>query len=132
MDERPEPDDGKIEQDESGAEATQMRGHAPRVVFAVVSVGFLLYLAFGTVEARIWRFGRLYFEDRPIRDVWGYLGDHLPDLPGQGIIGALYWLSLGVMVIGVVLGLWLFLGTDDEDPASDVAFAHQDPTHRDA
>lgn len=105
-----------------------VRRMAPRIVFAVVSLGFLLYLAIGTVEARIWRFGRLYFEDRSVRDVWAYLSDYLPNLPGGGVISALYWLSLGVMVIGVILGLWLFLGTEDEDPS--VAYPEQ--THPDA
>lgn len=91
-----------------------------RIVFAVSSVAFLAYLAFGTIEARIWRFGRLYFEDRDITHVWSYFGDRLPEMPGQGLIEALYWIGLAVTVIGTVLGLWLFLGTDDEDPAHEV------------
>jgi hypothetical protein len=91
----------------------------PVIVFWVVSVAFLLYLAIGSVEARIWRFGRLNFEDRDVRHVWSYFGDHLPDMPGQSVISALYWISLGVMVIGTILGLWLFLGTEDETPSTD-------------
>jgi hypothetical protein len=93
------------------------RINLPRIVFAVSSVAFLAYVAFGTVEARIWRFNRLNFEDRSIPHVWAYFGDRLPDLPAAGLISALYWISLAVMVIGTVAGLWFFLGTDDEDPS---------------
>lgn len=96
----------------------------PLIVFAVSSVAFLAYIAFGTVEARIWRFGRLNFEDRTIRHVWSYFGDRLPELPGQTFITGLYWLALAVMVIGTVAGLWLFLGTPDEDPAHEVNVHH--------
>lgn len=109
------------EDNEQGSTEARIRKNLPGIVFAVVSLGFLLYLAIGTVEARIWRFGRLYFEDRNVRDVWGYLGDHVPDMPGQGIITVLYWVSLIVMIAGVILGLWLFLGPDDGDPAIEAA-----------
>lgn len=95
------------------------RINVPLIVFAVTSVAFLAYIAIGTIEARIWRFGRLNFEDRTIRHVWGYFGDRLPELPGQAFISGLYWAALAVMVIGTVLGLWLFLGTPDDDPATD-------------
>lgn len=89
----------------------------PLLVFGIASLGFLVWLAFGSVEARIWRFNRLYFEDRTIREVWVYFSDRLPEMPGQPIITALLWISLVVMVIGTVVGLWLFLGSHDEDPA---------------
>lgn len=95
------------------------RKQFPRLVFGIAAIGFLVFLAIGSVEARIWRFGRLYFEDRTVREVWGYLGDRLPSMPGQPVFTVLYWISVAVMVIGAVIGLWLFLGTEDEDPAAD-------------
>ncbi len=106
------------EQDEqAGAEEPQEQGRSlvPLAVFGVTSLAFLLYLAFGTIEARIWRYGRLYFEDRTIRHVWAYFGDRLPDMPGQPVIQALYWISLAVIVAGAVVGLWLFLVPDEDD-----------------
>ena len=112
------------------AEASGASGAGPRIpliVFAVTSLAFLVYVAFGTIEARIWRFGRLNFEDRSIRHVWRYFGDRLPDLPGQALITGLYWTGLLVMVIGTVAGLWLFLGTPDEDPAKE-AHGHVEHT----
>lgn len=113
--------DSRVEDEE------RMGSRIPLIVFFVVSAGFLIFLAIGTVEARIWRFGRLNFEDRSVRHVWSYLGDHLPDMPGQPVISALYWISVVVMVVGTILGLWLFLGTPDEDPASDASATTPEP-----
>lgn len=111
-------DDSAIESPSDEGKGSDDR-RIPLLVFAVVSLGFVLYLALGSVEARIWRFGRLNFEDRTVRHVWSYFGDHLPEMPGQPVITALYWISLAVMIVGTILGLWLFLGTPDEDPASE-------------
>jgi hypothetical protein len=102
---------------QAAREQDQQRLGLPHVVFGVSSIAFLAFVAFGTVETRIWRLGRLNFEDRSITHVWGYFGDRLPDLHASGLISALYWVSLAVMVLGTVIGLWLFLGTDDEEPA---------------
>lgn len=90
-----------------------------RLLFGIAALAFLVYLAIGSIEARIWRFGRIYFEDRSVREVWAYFGDRLPDMPGQPVISALYWISLAVMVVGSIVGLWLFLGSEDDDPSHD-------------
>jgi hypothetical protein len=115
-----QPEQATIEETRS-VETTETgeRDNVPLIVFAVTSVVFLVYIAFGSIEARIWRFGRLNFEDRSIRHVWSYFGDRLPELPGQSLVSGLYWMGLAVMVIGTVAGLWLFLGTPDEDPSSE-------------
>jgi hypothetical protein len=114
--------------DVPAADASGTARNIPRVVFAVTSLAFLVYIAFGTIEVRLWRFGRLNFEDRTIRHVWAYFGDRLPNVPGQSLITGLYWVGLAVMVIGTVAGLWLFLGTPDEDPASDVRPHQEHPS----
>lgn len=90
-----------------------------RLLFGIAALAFLVYLAIGSIEVRIWRFGRIYFEDRSVREVWAYFGDRLPDMPGQPVISALYWISLAVMVIGSIAGLWLFLGSEDDEPSHD-------------
>jgi hypothetical protein len=104
-------------QPQAAREQDGQRLGVPLIVFGVSSIAFLAFIVFGTVEARIWRLGRLNFEDRPITHVWAYFGARLPDLPASGLISALYWVSLAVMVLGTVMGLWLFLGTDDKEPA---------------
>ena len=93
---------------------TSWRSRASFYVWLLVSVGFLAYLAFGSVEARIWSFGRLFFQNRKIVHVWAYFGHRLPDLPGAPLTATLYYVSLAVMVMGTVLGLWYML-VDDGD-----------------
>ncbi len=87
-----------------------------RIVFAVLSVAFLVWVAFGQVEARVWVSGRLTILDRDIADMWQYLGRNLPPLPAPGLISMLFWLSISFVVVGTVAGLWLFLCTPDNEP----------------
>lgn len=91
----------------------------PVMLFGIVSLGFLMYLAIGSVEARIWRFGRIYFEDRSVREVWAHMGENLPNMPAQPVFTALFWVSVAALVVSTIFGLWLFLGTDDEEPVRD-------------
>lgn len=86
-------------------------------VWLVLSASFLGFIAFGSVDARIWRTGQLYFRERGVVHVWGYFGRHLPEMPAQSLITALYYLSVSVMVGGTVLGLWYFLH-EDGDPSA--------------
>jgi hypothetical protein len=79
------------------------------LVWGAVSLGFLALLSFGSLEARIWRFNRLYFEDRKILDVWAYEGRNLPDISAQGFFTALYYAAVIALVLGAILGLWLLL-----------------------
>ena len=87
------------------------------VVFAVLAVGFFVWVVFGQVEARVWVSGELTLLDRPIATMWQYLGNNLPDLPAPGLFSIIYWLSIAFVVIGTIAGLWLFLGTPDNDPS---------------
>lgn len=87
-----------------------------KVVFAVLSLGFVLWVVLGTVEARVWVSGKLTLLDRRISTMWQYLGNNLPDLPASGLISMLYWLSISFIVVGTVVGLWLFLCTPDDQP----------------
>lgn len=89
------------------------------VVFAVMSAGFLIWVAFGQVEARVWVSGQLTFLDRRIASMWQYLGQNLPNLPAASAITMIYWISISFMVVGTVAGLWLFLGTSDDDPGAE-------------
>lgn len=93
------------------------RVHPARlVVFAVMSVGFLAWVLFGSVEARVWVAGRLTFVDRRISDMWQYFGANLPSLPAPGLVSIVFWLSISFIIVGTIAGLWLFLGTPDDDP----------------
>lgn len=85
-------------------------------VWLVLSAAFLGFVVFGSVDARIWRSGQLYFQERGVAHVWGYFGRHLPELPAQSFITVIYYLSVAVMIGGSVLGLWMFLQQDDTEP----------------
>lgn len=87
-----------------------------RIVFAVMSVGFLVWVMFGQVEARVWVAGRLTLLDRDIAGMWQYLGNNLPDMPAPGMIAMLFWLSISFVIVGTIAGLWLFLGIPDDEP----------------
>lgn len=86
------------------------------VVFAVMSVGFLAWVGFGQLEARVWVSGQLTMLDRRISSMWQYLGSNLPDLPASGLISMIYWFSIAVIVVCTIAGFWLFLGTPDDEP----------------
>lgn len=77
-----------------------------------------MWVIFGQVEARVWVSGQLTLINRRIASMWQYLGNNLPDLPMPAAFSAVYWLSISFVVIGTIAGLWLFLGTADEDPES--------------
>lgn len=86
------------------------------IVFALLSVGFVGWVAFGQIEARVWVSGKLTLLDRRIATMWQYLGNNLPALPAPALMEMIYWLSISFVVIGTVAGLWLFLGTPDASP----------------
>lgn len=121
--------------DEDETRRESWRGRAPFLVWLLASAGFLGYLAFGSIEARIWSYGRLFFQDRKIVHVWAYFGDRLPDMPASPLTPVLYYLSIGVMVAGTVLGLWYLLvevGDHDAGPAASptkTSFTPDPPQH---
>lgn len=92
--------------------------HTRLIAWLAMSAGFLGYLTFGSVEARIWKFGQLYFEDRRITYVWSYFGRHLPEMPAQSLISVLYYLSIAIMIAGTIGGLWYFLREEPESSSS--------------
>lgn len=89
------------------------------VVFAVLAAGFIAWVSMGLVEARVWSSGKLTFIDKRISGMWQYLGQNLPEMPAPGLVSFMFWLSLLIMVVGTVAGLWLFLGVDDRNPHDD-------------
>lgn len=98
------------------ADVTEAISPIRLVVFAVLSVGFFVWVGFGQVEARVWVEGQLTLLDRNILEMWQYLGNNLPELPGAGLVSMVYWMSLSFIVVGTILGLWLMLCTPESDP----------------
>ena len=80
-----------------------------RLLWAAAALAFLLYVVFGSVRARIWRFNRLYFEDRRVLEIWRYEGRNLPDVPFEGVLTVVYYAAVVALILGTVLGLWYLL-----------------------
>lgn len=84
-------------------------------IWAALSIAFLGYLAFGAVNARIWRFNELYVESKSIRQIWRVQGESLSSIAGGWPIQALYYGSLMVFIAGVVVGVrYLLIEAPDE------------------
>lgn len=89
------------------------------VVFAVMSIGFLIWIGLGQIEARVWVSGELSFLDKRISTMWQYMGNNLPNMPADGLVSLVFWFSLAIIVVGTIAGFWLFLGTPDDEPQSE-------------
>lgn len=92
------------------------RGRTVRtVLWALLSLAFVTYLALGSVDARIWRFGELHIESKSILRVWQVQGQLLPDVSNGWLLQLLFYGSALVFVACVILGMrYLLLEPDDE------------------
>jgi hypothetical protein len=99
--------------DDTGA---SRRGSTIRlVVWVLLSVAFIAFLLFGSVNARIWRFGRLRIESKSIAEIWKIQADNLPDLTSGWIMQVVFLGSMLVFVACVIIGMRYLL----EQAASD-------------
>lgn len=113
-------EESPITQPEEQTQETPAIHPARYIVFTVLSFGFLGWALFGQIEARVWVSGQLTLLDRRIASMWGYLGNNLPDLPMASAFGAIYWLSISVILVGTIAGLWLFLGSADDSAEPEI------------
>lgn len=87
------------------------------IVWVVLSIAFIGYLAFGTVGARIWRFGQLQVESRSIASTWRVQGQNLPDVSQPWLIESVFYGAIGVFVAGVIVGMRLLLAESTDERA---------------
>lgn len=89
------------------------------IIWALLSLAFLGYLAFGSVGARIWRFGQLQVESRSIASTWRVQGQNLPDVAHEWLIESIFYGAIVVFVVCVIVGMHLLLAEspDDRTPA---------------
>lgn len=79
------------------------------IAWAVLSIAFLAYIAFGSVEARIWRFNNLRIEPRSVLRVWTLQAETLPRVAQQWLLTSLFYACLLTIIVGAVIGIWLLL-----------------------
>lgn len=94
-------------------------GHRRTAIWAVLSLVFLTFLAFGSVDARIWRFGQLHVESKSIFRMWQVQGRSLPDVSNGWMLQVLFHGSAIVFIVCVILGMrYLLLDAAEEAPAA--------------
>jgi hypothetical protein len=87
-------------------------------------VAFVAFLLFGSVDARIWRFGRLRIESKSISRIWEIQADNLPALTADWFIQTVFYGSIAVFVACVIIGMRFLLdqaGSDTTPATNDRA-----------
>lgn len=114
-----EPNPSSPDDDHDGdTEKRDRAGLVRTAVWAVLSIAFVGFLAFGTVNARIWRFGELHVESKSIRQVWQVQAQSLPDVSNGWMLQAVFYGSIAVFVGCVILGMrYLLIEANDETSA---------------
>lgn len=79
------------------------------IVWAVLSIGFLAYIAFGSVDARIWRFRSIQIEPRSVLRVWTLQAETLPRVSQQWLLTTLFYSCMILIIACTVIGIWLLL-----------------------
>lgn len=85
------------------------------VVFAVLSVAWLVFLAFGQVRARFWIRNQFEVEFKSIVGVWKVMLGELPGGAQQPLVQGAVLVSLAIIIVGVIAGLYLVLVPADPD-----------------
>ncbi len=114
-----EPEASSTDIDHDGDAVTRDRAGLIRTaVWAVLSIAFVGFLAFGSVDARIWRFGELHIESKSIRRVWQVQAQSLPDVSNAWALQAVFDGSIAMFVGCVILGMrYLLIEASDETTA---------------
>lgn len=109
---------------------------APRrarmILWAVVTTALFGYIAFGSVPAYMWRFGRLHDDARQVRGIWTIQAGNLPDVSAQWLMDGLFYGALVAFLVGVALGLWYLLSPEDSDASPVESAPHPDAGHTSA
>jgi len=90
------------------------------LVWGVVSLAFVAWLAFGSVGARIWRFNQLHVESKSILRTWQIQGQNLPDVSNGWMLQVLFYGSALVFVACVILGLRYLLAESGDEASGGV------------
>ena len=126
-----EPETGAVESSRQDVEDTS----APRpekttgridglIVWAAVSLAFLAFIAFGSVDARIWRFNNLQIESRSVLRIWTLQAESLPRVAQQWMLTSLFYACIFVIIVCTLMGIWFLLdsaGTGSSKASADTS-----------
>lgn len=79
------------------------------IAWTVLSIGFLGFIAFGSVDARIWRFSNLQIESRSVLRIWTLQAETLPRVAQQWMLTSLFYACILIVIACTVIGIWLLL-----------------------
>jgi len=88
------------------------------ILWAIATIASVGYIAFGSVPAYTWRFGRLHEDARPVRGIWTVQANDLPDVSRQWAINGVFYGALIVFLLGVTLGLWYLLASENREAST--------------
>ena len=95
-----------------GAQASERaRPRGATIVWLAATVGFALFLAFGSVTLES---GRLAGRTMRIAEVWRRLGDALPEVGHATLLRVVFYGATAVVLAGAGLGFWLALTATGE------------------
>ncbi|MDQ3540228.1 MAG: alkaline shock response membrane anchor protein AmaP [Chloroflexota bacterium] len=88
------------------------------VLWALVSIGLLAFVALGSIPAYIWRSGRKYQEFKSILGTWTIEANNLPRVSQQWLMDGVFYAALIAFLLGAIAGLWFLLRARDEEASS--------------
>lgn len=100
------------------------------IAWAALSIGFLGFIAFGSVDARIWRFSNLQIESRSVLRIWTLQAETLPQVTQQWMLTSLFYACILMVIACTVIGIWLLLdsaGTGSASEPEAPVLPRQDP-----
>ncbi len=83
------------------------------IVFGVLALAWVGFLAFGQVRARFWIRNEFQIEWKPVFGIWRVA---IGELPGGLAVQGLVLASIAVVVVGVIGCLYLLLTADVAEP----------------
>jgi len=115
--------DGPVETPDRGRERLSTNA---LTVWAVLTLGFLAYLSFGSVHIHQWRWSFILakpledIESVRLLDIWTHQASNLPQGDVASLMTSMYYIALIIFVVACIVATWLLLSQATEPPRSDV------------
>lgn len=94
----------------------------PLFLWIGLTLAFIAYLTFGSVNARFWQFGDLRIESRSIARTWRVQAESLHRVAHQWMLEALFYGAILIFIAGVIIGIRLLLVPEErEHPGGDAS-----------
>ena len=82
------------------------------LVWLALCVSLLGYIRWGTELTSVTSF---YFIRRSVPEIWGYFRKGMPEIGNSGALDAVYWASIGAVLVGVLALIWLAMEPEQRE-----------------